>query len=152
MPIPVTCPHCGKTGRAPDHASGGTVRCTRCKSTFLAPVKLLESSQKPWYEELAAPTPLVPVELPSPLMAQPPQVVYVQTPPQETYQRVVYTDTKKESTFGSCMGAFAALVVISVVCFVVFGVFCGGCIYVANKAEETRKRDSELIRQREQQR
>lgn len=32
--ISVSCPHCGKSGRAPDSAAGKTLRCSICRKTF----------------------------------------------------------------------------------------------------------------------
>src|SRR2546430_542891 len=36
MPITITCPHCGTAGSAPDQVAGQTVRCPKCKESFVA--------------------------------------------------------------------------------------------------------------------
>jgi hypothetical protein len=35
MAIPVSCPHCGATGNAPDNFAGQQVKCSKCKKPFL---------------------------------------------------------------------------------------------------------------------
>src|SRR4051812_23662923 len=43
MPLPITCPVCGKAGRAPDAAAGRRVRCPHCATPFsVAPLDHLE--------------------------------------------------------------------------------------------------------------
>src|SRR5262245_66675128 len=37
MPIPVTCPSCQTTLKAPDHAAGRQVKCPRCGTAFPVP-------------------------------------------------------------------------------------------------------------------
>jgi hypothetical protein len=34
MPISITCPSCGKTGRVPDDAKGKTIKCPKCGNSF----------------------------------------------------------------------------------------------------------------------
>src|SRR2546421_218789 len=36
MAVTITCPHCGAAGNAPDHIIGQTVRCSKCKQSFIA--------------------------------------------------------------------------------------------------------------------
>jgi Domain of unknown function (DUF4282) len=36
MSVTIHCPHCGATGNAPDHIIGQSVRCSKCKQSFVA--------------------------------------------------------------------------------------------------------------------
>jgi uncharacterized paraquat-inducible protein A len=66
MAVTITCPHCGAAGNAPDHIIGQTVRCSKCKQSFVAG---------------GAPSPGAPP--PVPVTAGPPSVVeeYDEEPP-----------------------------------------------------------------------
>jgi hypothetical protein len=36
MSVTIHCPHCGAAGNAPDHIIGQSVRCSKCKQSFVA--------------------------------------------------------------------------------------------------------------------
>src|SRR4051794_11990811 len=36
MSVTIHCPHCGAAGNAPDHILGQSVRCSKCKQSFVA--------------------------------------------------------------------------------------------------------------------
>lgn len=45
MPIPITCPSCGKTLRAPDSAAGKQARCPACSAQIMVPEPVHEAEE-----------------------------------------------------------------------------------------------------------
>jgi predicted Zn finger-like uncharacterized protein len=53
MPIPVNCPNCGTSLKAPDSAAGRMVRCPKCSTAFAIPA----GGEQPLGSVSAAPLP-----------------------------------------------------------------------------------------------
>lgn len=83
MPIRVTCPSCGRSGRVPDHAAGRRIQCPACSYRYeLAPpaaaspappadLELLDDDPPPRPAARPAPRPTPPAAAPRPARPQP---------------------------------------------------------------------------------
>jgi hypothetical protein len=47
MSVTIHCPHCGATGNAPDHILGQSVRCSKCKQSFVAGGEKEQEEERP---------------------------------------------------------------------------------------------------------
>lgn len=61
MAVTITCPHCGAAGNAPDHIIGQTVRCSKCKQSFVAGGAPAAAAPPPLPAASAPPPPPAPV-------------------------------------------------------------------------------------------
>ncbi len=68
MPIRVTCPTCGRVGKAPEQAIGRTVRCPGCSQQYALTADLVQSDDQdepaPLPKPKKEPTPPVPIPKP----------------------------------------------------------------------------------------